>query len=499
VQGHPLQKREVQKNESNAWALIYDQCSLELKNKLKGTSGYDASKKDNDVVALVMMLRSYCCQFNTHNDEYMLIVGAIKNFLYFFQKTMQANVNYHEDFMAMVEVIEGCGGAGSLTYFPNMIKKVLESKKINMDKASAREMRDAKKKVHDKFLAALMLSGANREQYGESKRSMAENYVTGTSKYPESPEVVLCILSAYTLPPGWNRCLKQEGGAGDEGAMFVQSDGRDNSWKKNISCHNCGKKGHLKWGCPNKKTNKGGEQVHANIENDPDEEENIFVQAWAKGVVNKNFLLLDNQSTQDDDTRKVIEDKAKTEEPEQPSEQSSGMIRKSSRERVPTKRYEDYELYVTVAEEEEILLATNGDKSNDEDDGGVSNEGNHAEMDDEALSSVAHYIMVHCVEKKMLKKWKRKCKPKYKPKTGQYTLDAGLKKFRSRGEMAVTKELCQFNTYEVFEPLEASTLDEKEKKGVLSLLIFLKEKRNGDVKAQSCANRSVQRNHVIKE
>jgi hypothetical protein len=29
----------------------------------------------------------------------------------------------------------------------------------------------------------------------------------------------------------------------------------------------------------------------------------------------------------------------------------------------------------------------------------------------------------------------------------------------------------------VFEPLEASTLDEEEKKGALSLLIFLKENR----------------------
>jgi hypothetical protein len=65
--------------------------------------------------------------------------------------------------------------------------------------------------------------------------------------------------------------------------------------------------------------------------------------------------------------------------------------------------------------------------------------------------------------------------------------------------MAVTKELCQFNTYEVFEPLEASALDEEEKKGALSSLIFLKEKQNGDVKAQSCANGSVQQNHVAEE
>jgi hypothetical protein len=51
----------------------------------------------------------------------------------------------------------------------------------------------------------------------------------------------------------------------------------------------------------------------------------------------------------------------------------------------------------------------------------------------------------------------------------------------------------------MFEPLEASTLNEEEKKGVLSSLIFLKEKWNGDVKAQSSANGSVQWNHVAKE
>ncbi len=106
--------------------MIYDQCSPELKNKLKGMSGYDTSKKDNDVVALLMMIRSYCCQFDTLIDEYMSIVGAIKNLLYFFQKTMQANADYHKDFMAMVEVIEEFGGAGSLTYFRIMIKKELE-------------------------------------------------------------------------------------------------------------------------------------------------------------------------------------------------------------------------------------------------------------------------------------------------------------------------------------------------------------------------------------
>jgi hypothetical protein len=87
-------------NESNAWALIYDQCSPELKNKLKGTEGYNGAKSTNDVAKLLIMIRGYCCQFDLLSNEYMAIVVAIKNLFYFFQKEEQSNVDYHKDFMA---------------------------------------------------------------------------------------------------------------------------------------------------------------------------------------------------------------------------------------------------------------------------------------------------------------------------------------------------------------------------------------------------------------
>jgi hypothetical protein len=47
-----------------------------------------------------------------------------------------------------------------------------------------------------------MLSGANRAKYNDLKQSMKENFVMGTSTYPESPEAVLQILNAYQPPAG---------------------------------------------------------------------------------------------------------------------------------------------------------------------------------------------------------------------------------------------------------------------------------------------------------
>jgi hypothetical protein len=298
--GMKYQMDKYKDNESNARALIYDQCSPELKNKLEGTSGYDSAKSSNDIIKLLTIIRGYCCQFVTLNDEYMLIVKLLKNLVYFFQKPDQTNSEFHEDFMALVEVIEEYGGTGSLTHFPNMIKKELLSKNImDPSKASADDLKEAKGVVREKFLAALMLNGANASKYGELKRSMAENYVTGTSEYPESPEVVLRILNAYQPPAGWNtNRRKQEAGTGtNKGAMFAQTD--NDNWKADIKCYKCGEKGHLAWECTKKKT-KEAEQMHATIAEeegqDLDEGENIFVQSGTRGGVNRSYVLLDNQS-----------------------------------------------------------------------------------------------------------------------------------------------------------------------------------------------------------
>jgi hypothetical protein len=56
---------------------------------------------------------------------------------------------------------------------------------------------------------------------------------------------------------------------------------------------------------------------------------------------------------------------------------------------IVNRQYEEYELYVTV-EEEEIILATEGDKHVEEDN------------DEEELATVVHYVMTHYVEKEVI-------------------------------------------------------------------------------------------------
>ncbi len=106
------------------------------------------------------------------------------------------NADYHEDFMAMLEVIEEYRGVGSLIHFPNMLKQELEATGVDLSKASTEELKEGKKTVCKKFLAVLMLSIANGAKYNDPKQSMKENCVMRMSTYPKSTEAVLCILNA---------------------------------------------------------------------------------------------------------------------------------------------------------------------------------------------------------------------------------------------------------------------------------------------------------------
>jgi hypothetical protein len=86
------------------------------------------------------------------------IVAALKNLFYFFQKAEQSIADYYKDFTAMLEVIEEYGGTGSMAHFPNMLKQELDADGIDLSKATSDQVKEGKKTIRDKFLAALMLS-----------------------------------------------------------------------------------------------------------------------------------------------------------------------------------------------------------------------------------------------------------------------------------------------------------------------------------------------------
>ena len=81
----------------------------------------------------------------------------------------------------------------------------------------------------------------------------------------------------------------------------------------------------------------------------------------------------------------------------------------------------------------------------------------------------------------------------------QYTLKKGLQVFGVPGDEAVYKELLQLHKRKVGEPRVAAKLSPMQKTNALGYLMFLKQKRSGQIKGRGCADGCKQRLHTPKD
>ena len=72
----------------------------------------------------------------------------------------------------------------------------------------------------------------------------------------------------------------------------------------------------------------------------------------------------------------------------------------------------------------------------------------------------------------------------------QYSLKKGLAKFGEEGEASAEKEMRQFVDYGCISPIDPSTLSRDDKQKALQSFMFLKEKRDGELKSRAVVNGS---------
>lgn len=81
----------------------------------------------------------------------------------------------------------------------------------------------------------------------------------------------------------------------------------------------------------------------------------------------------------------------------------------------------------------------------------------------------------------------------------QYGVKKGLEMFGEDGANAIIKELRQLHDRNVISPVMTDSLTHLQKKQALAYLMFLKQKRTGEIKARGCADGRPQRQYINKE
>jgi hypothetical protein len=72
-------KRKItlpEENKKRAYALIIKQCSPELVSKIRGSDLYAQADTDQDAVQLLLIIRGYCCSFDTNQQSTFALKGA---------------------------------------------------------------------------------------------------------------------------------------------------------------------------------------------------------------------------------------------------------------------------------------------------------------------------------------------------------------------------------------------------------------------------------------
>lgn len=321
-------------NESTVWAIIIGQCTPGLISMLEGNAIYIQAKVDNNIISLLECIQGYCCGFDTRGDPYMAIAEAFKKVFCFFQDNNVRNDDFHEDFKALIATLENYAGENTLGFLPTMVKMELGTLN-NGDKdernATAAMIKAAKATARNRFLAAVMLLAAHKPRYARLRVELKNSYGQGKLDcYPVSTDDTLEYLNTYTSPdiiqrrqhnndasPAQSPGMNATPAAADEGVVLAQATTDHpgpQPYHANLTCHDCGKVGHIQRFCPDRTENQprdpDRDQVHTMVADDAnennntyddayatDDDENIFIQNEAKGVIDRHQLLLDSQST----------------------------------------------------------------------------------------------------------------------------------------------------------------------------------------------------------
>ena len=158
--------------------------------------------------------------------------------------------SYYKRFINGLEVLESQFGP----LIPEAVIERMEDYEL-LDEADLELERETAK---NKFAALTYLQRASRKKYGKFLTELNNDYLKGSSKFPDNIEEALEMLVQYQQNAQSPTQRKQ-------GAAFAQ--------KKKVTCYNCGKEGHIKSNCPDLLRNESREQAHVSQETENNQQQ----------------------------------------------------------------------------------------------------------------------------------------------------------------------------------------------------------------------------------
>ena len=269
-------------NLEKAYSLVWSLCSDVMQEKLQSLDVFKKIKESYDVLALIEQMKIITFKFEEQKYPFSSVYFANKKFYNYKQGAEDTPNEHYDKLNNLVNVVESYGGLiGN--------ESILLDNDEEFSKLSKEEKKDqtnidaAKARNKDRFLAFCYIAKADNNRYGDLKISLENDYAKGNNNYPTTIGKALRLLTNYRSDK-----VKNSNKKNDQTVSFAQKESNNNrnngkyddSWHKDATCHNCGKKGHIKPNCPdldkNETTNNNnGTETEDNNSNNNNNSNNI--------------------------------------------------------------------------------------------------------------------------------------------------------------------------------------------------------------------------------
>ncbi|KAI2494383.1 hypothetical protein MHU86_20155 [Fragilaria crotonensis] len=296
VKEYVKRTRALASNIATVFAVIWGQCSENMKARVKTSEYYADKATKNDCFWLLRQIKSITLQFDESKNAILSLLDAQQSFLSCKQLPGQSADDYADCLIGWAETIETHGGtvAADYTLIPE-----------TGDNGLPRDVQRRKALARERTLAMALIRSADRSRYGTLITDLRNQYASGRDEYPTDVVTAKGLLVTYKTPVNapTNRNANtrtQQVASPEASAMtFAQRSssvlvpGTNGLTHEDIQCWTCQQHGHYAGNCPSGETTPGTTLTQYAF---------MLAQSAAPApehehVIDPDWILLDSQST----------------------------------------------------------------------------------------------------------------------------------------------------------------------------------------------------------
>jgi hypothetical protein len=242
------EEKKYKSDKARVFRLIMGQCVPLMRSKLENEPTFKTLEQNKDVAGLMKLMKSLVYSTTSHQYEFWTMQASLTTLLTLKQHEKEGIATFGKRFLAQLEATELVWG------------------KLIPTKYSAKTD-DEKTKAMHKFLACVLLAGVDRGRYKAVIDELNNDYLLGSTTFPEDVPNMLNLIANY------------RGGRGSNPKTEAMLDGVVMNQAEHGKCTNCGSTKH-KWdGCPRRKKDDKDRKKDKDDEDEEDDEQQNMAQA----------------------------------------------------------------------------------------------------------------------------------------------------------------------------------------------------------------------------